>query len=210
MAKQKYYAVRKGRKTGIFRSWAECKKQTDGFKGSLHKSFNNKEDAEKFLGGSSTNKNTNQDKAHGSSSIEIYVDGSYNHDFKVLGYACVIVKDSKVFHTIEESVKANEIENTRNIGAEVRAALAGVEWAIENKYKKVYLYYDYLGIKNWVDGSWEANTEDSMNYVDDIKEYQKAIDIEFVKVKAHSGDFYNEMVDDLAKKAVEDKIRELK
>lgn len=194
MSKKSYYAVKKGRKTGIFRSWEECKKQTDGFKGSLHKSFNNKEDAENFLGGSSTNKNTNQDKAHGSSSIEIYVDGSYNQDYKVLGYACVIVKDSKVFHTIAKGIRANGTENTWNIAAEISAALSGVKWAVDNNYKKVNLYYDYTGIASWVDGSWSAGTIDSINYVDDIKEYQKAIDIEFVKVKAHSGDFYNEMV----------------
>ena len=37
MAK-KYYAVRAGRKTGIFETWDECRAQTTGFKGaSFHR-----------------------------------------------------------------------------------------------------------------------------------------------------------------------------
>ena len=38
MAK-KYYAVRAGRKTGIFETWDECRAQTTGFKGASFKSF---------------------------------------------------------------------------------------------------------------------------------------------------------------------------
>ncbi|WP_353962237.1 RNase H1/viroplasmin domain-containing protein [Chlorogloeopsis sp. ULAP01] len=39
MASKKYYAVFKGRKTGIFTSWAECEEQIKGFSGVLYKSF---------------------------------------------------------------------------------------------------------------------------------------------------------------------------
>ena len=39
MAKQKSYVVWKGRKTGIFSSWDECKKQVDAFPGAEYKSF---------------------------------------------------------------------------------------------------------------------------------------------------------------------------
>ena len=39
MPKQKYYVVWKGRKTGIFTSWAECEKQVKGFVGAEYKAF---------------------------------------------------------------------------------------------------------------------------------------------------------------------------
>ncbi len=42
----KYYVVWCGRKTGVFRSWAECKAQIDEFPGAKYKSFNNFLDAE--------------------------------------------------------------------------------------------------------------------------------------------------------------------
>ena len=35
----KYYAVRIGRKSGIYRSWDECKRQVDGFPYAKFKSF---------------------------------------------------------------------------------------------------------------------------------------------------------------------------
>lgn len=49
MAKKKYYAVAKGEKTGIFNSWDECKVYVSGFKGAVHRSFADKEDAKSWL-----------------------------------------------------------------------------------------------------------------------------------------------------------------
>ncbi len=46
MARQKYYVVWKGRKTGIFTTWAECEKQVKGFVGAQFKSFESEVDAE--------------------------------------------------------------------------------------------------------------------------------------------------------------------
>jgi len=48
MAK-KYYAVKRGRKTGIFESWEEAEKQVNGFACAVYKGFNTQEDARKFL-----------------------------------------------------------------------------------------------------------------------------------------------------------------
>ena len=46
MPKQKYYVVWKGRKTGIFTSWAECEKQVKGFVGAQYKAFDSSKEAE--------------------------------------------------------------------------------------------------------------------------------------------------------------------
>ena len=46
MKKSKYYVVWKGRKTGIFTSWNECKQQIDQFSGAKYKSFPTKKQAE--------------------------------------------------------------------------------------------------------------------------------------------------------------------
>ena len=39
MAKKKFYAVRQGRKIGMFLTWDECKKQVMGYPGAIYKSF---------------------------------------------------------------------------------------------------------------------------------------------------------------------------
>ena len=46
MQKQKYYVVWKGRKPGIFASWAECEKQVKGFTGAEFKAFGSLPEAE--------------------------------------------------------------------------------------------------------------------------------------------------------------------
>ncbi len=46
MAKQKYYVVWSGKKTGIFTSWDECKQQVHGYQGARYKSYTSKEAAE--------------------------------------------------------------------------------------------------------------------------------------------------------------------
>ena len=46
MNKQKYYVVWKGRKTGIFTSWAECEKQVKGFVDAQYKAFGSSREAE--------------------------------------------------------------------------------------------------------------------------------------------------------------------
>ncbi len=46
MPKQKYYVVWKGRKPGIFTSWAECEKQVKGFVSAEFKAFGSLSEAE--------------------------------------------------------------------------------------------------------------------------------------------------------------------
>jgi ribonuclease HI len=46
MSKQKYYVIWKGRKTGIFTSWAECEKQVKGVVGAQFKAFDSEAEAD--------------------------------------------------------------------------------------------------------------------------------------------------------------------
>ena len=49
MAKFKVYAVAKGRKTGVFKTWAECEAQVKGFAGPVFKGFLSEEEAKDWL-----------------------------------------------------------------------------------------------------------------------------------------------------------------
>lgn len=51
---KKYYVVWKGRKSGIFTTWNECKAQVDGFAGARYKSFPTLGEAESAFGGRSS------------------------------------------------------------------------------------------------------------------------------------------------------------
>lgn len=52
MAKQKYYVVWKGRRTGIFTSWVECSASVAGFPGAQYRAFDSRRAAEAALRGS--------------------------------------------------------------------------------------------------------------------------------------------------------------
>ena len=51
MAKKKFYAVRKGRKPGIYDTWRECSKQVQKVRGAVYKGFATREEAEAFMHG---------------------------------------------------------------------------------------------------------------------------------------------------------------
>ncbi|AUI71956.1 ribonuclease H family protein [Companilactobacillus alimentarius] len=84
MTLQKYYAVRHGRKPGIYLTWPECKKQVEGFTGARYKSFPDKAQAQAFLDGkdSYSKKKTTKQKVSNIEDFDIvvYTDGgSRNH-----------------------------------------------------------------------------------------------------------------------------------
>ena len=51
---KKFYAVLKGHKVGIFTTWAACQSSTKGFSGAVFKSFTTKDEADLYLGNTST------------------------------------------------------------------------------------------------------------------------------------------------------------
>lgn len=59
MAKQKFYVVWSGKKTGIYTSWEDCKEQVIGVKGSRYKSYPSKKLAEEaYKAGKDPHSNT--------------------------------------------------------------------------------------------------------------------------------------------------------
>lgn len=50
MAKKKYYAVLRGRQTGIFDSWADCEQQIADFSCAVYRAFKTRGEAEAALG----------------------------------------------------------------------------------------------------------------------------------------------------------------
>lgn len=191
----KYYAVKEGRKTGIYLTWDECKEQVMGYSNAVYKSFNNEEDAKAFI-------NNNTKKVNNDCSLLAYVDGSYNIKTKEYGYGCIILQGQEVIAEFYDKGNKENYASMRNVAGEILGSLAAIKYACEHNYPSICIYYDYEGIEKWADGLWKANKEATKQYVEKIKEYRKTMEIYFQKVLAHSGDYYNERVDKLAKKSV--------
>lgn len=195
--KKKYYAVANGRIPGIYNSWDECKKQTDGFSGAIFKSFSNKEEAIRFINPDYQNKIDLDD----TNCAIAYVDGSYLHEIKKFSFGAVIFHNGNEFHFCE-AFSDSELVSMRNVAGEIKGAEFAMNYCIEHKIPSLCIYYDYQGIEKWCDGSWKATKPGTIAYKNTYLECAKLINISFCKVVGHSGDKYNELADKLAKSAL--------
>ena len=193
MAKKKFYAVRKGYKTGVFLTGTECSKQISGFKGAEFKSFPTKEEAEDFVLG--IKKEIKIDE----NTIEAYVDGSYEHSIKRYGSGAVILKNKEVIHTESFGGDDEEYVSMRNVAGEIKASEYAMNYCLENNIMKLVLYYDYQGIEKWCTGEWKTNKAGTIEYKKFYDSIKDKLEVSFVKVAAHTGNKYNEMADKLAK-----------
>lgn len=134
--------------------------------------------------------------------LEAYVDGSYNSNGHVYGSGVVLLvpgMDKPLQHKL--SGNESSFARMRNVAGEILGALEAVKIAQAVNCTKLVLYYDYEGIEKWVTGSWKAKQLPTIAYRDIMQEALQKMEIEFVKVAAHTGDTYNELADKLAKEA---------
>lgn len=209
MAKKKIYAVRKGHKTGLFNTWAECQKATAGYSGAEFKSFTDKEEAIAFLE-MKTVKTVSGDKDKEATGIvEVpenmviaYVDGSFEKSIGRYAFGCVILTpDGQEFRRSGSGSDPAGVA-IRNVAGEMLGAMNAVKWARENDYPAVEIRYDYEGVEKWVTGVWRAKTPLTSKYAAHMQEAGNKIRISFCKIAAHTGNHYNEEADQLAKSAL--------
>lgn len=205
----KYYAVYKG-KSGvpkILTSWDECKAEVIGCKGAIYKSFKTKAEADEFLKLNSEGKVQVKKKSESVShtdidGLSIYVDGSFSLEKGNFSYGLIAIEDGKEVYEDYGIGQDEDAIALRNVAGEVLGSLKAVEYALDNDYKEVTIFYDYQGIECWALGTWKRNKYLTQEYHRIMQEYMKEIKVNFVKVKGHSGDKYNDVVDKLAKKAL--------
>lgn len=189
----KIYAVKNGRKTGLFYSWDDCRMQVMGYSDAQYKSFDNKEEALEYLGEVYKSK----------IEVDAYVDGSFDERRKKYSYACVFLSENNIIDTLSGCSNSGDDIDMRNVAGEIEATMSAIKWCMDKGYRSIKIFYDYEGIGKWASGEWKANKVGTRKYVEFIQESCHNMDINFCKVKGHSGNIYNEMVDRLAKEALE-------
>lgn len=196
---KKIYAVRNGREIGLFDTWAECQKQVTGYSGAEFKSFATREEAMAFLGDSSVQQaevalqNDNEAIA--------YVDGSYDKISGDFSYGMVILYQGEELK-FNEKIQDAKLAQMHNVAGEIKGAEAAMRYAVAHQFEKLVIYHDYEGIAKWCNGLWKANKEGTKAYKAYYDSICDKLKIEFVKVKGHSNDKYNDMADELAKQAL--------
>ncbi len=200
---KKVYAVRKGRKSGLFYSWPVCQEQIKGYSGAEYKSFPTEEEAKNYLaGGTSLAQLPSIEMSNpGPDTMLAYVDGSYNLATKEYS-AGVVALWRGVEVTFSEKADDPNLQNMRNVAGEIMGAQIAMNYALEQEANILVIYHDYEGVEKWCTKAWEAKQEGTKKYKAYYEQVAKQLDIRFVKVKAHSGDQYNEQADRLAKDAL--------
>ncbi|MGE4272643.1 MAG: viroplasmin family protein [Desulfitobacterium sp.] len=201
--KTKFYAVRDGREKGVFTSWETCKKAIHGYSGAVYKSFPTREEAQAWYDGESlfqspigSHELKSESKSF-SADYDVYTDGSFVNGQYAWAYA--FVKEGKVHYEASDVGKNPSAATMRNVAGEIAAALYAVKKASQLGVT-IRILHDYAGIAHWATGEWKAKNEFTQAYAKMMNQYRGIYSFE--KVKAHSGNEFNDYVDQLAKNAL--------
>lgn len=183
----------------IVDTWAECLKYVKGVKGAKYKSFENIEDANVYLneGNRMLKKSDNN---YPKDCLHAYVDGSYSISDGRYAYGVVCVKNDVVQYIESGAAKDTSEKNIRQIAGELKGALRATEYALKKGEKKLVIFHDYEGIAHHATGAWSRKEASSEEYYNKMQELMNSgIEIIFVKVDSHTGDLFNELVDEKCK-----------
>ncbi|KAL3661970.1 hypothetical protein V7S43_012777 [Phytophthora oleae] len=156
-----WYAVAKGRKTGVFRTWAEAKKQVENLFSASFKKFATKEEAEAFVNQHATATKTQDGNPDPKdpSMLVAFCDGSALENGRRkcrAGYACIFPHNED-WNVAKQLVE----ERATNNRAEYMAALEAMKRAnLENPdgSQMLYIFSDSMllirSMTEWV-GNWQ-------------------------------------------------------
>lgn len=214
----KFYAVARGRKTGIFTSWPEAERQVKGVAGARFKSFKTEQDALAFLENPSYKKSASSTKnldcapkkkktgqqpvnyEYPENAVVVYTDGGAIGNPGTGGYG-VVFKTGETF--------SGGFNLTTNNRMELLAVIVALE-ALEGETRPICLHSDsrYVvnGItKNWAKGwkgrGWKkSDGTPAMNpdLWQRLLDLLPDLDARFIWVKGHAGNPLNEACDHLA------------
>ena len=121
-----------------------------------------------------------------------------------MGWAYLILEDGEERHRASGRDIPEGAEQHRNVAGEIQAVLKALTWCQQHGIDTATIYYDYQGLESWVDGSWKAKTPLTQAYATTVQ--SSGITLTWEKVQAHSGEHFNEIVDQLAREAARGEI----
>ena len=138
--------------------------------------------------------------------IKIYTDGSCIGNPGTGGWAAVIINGKN------EEVISGSKNNTTNNQMELLAAIKALSNFNKKKSLKVFTDSNYVKdgitkwIRNWEKNNWKTSTKKPVKNQELWKKLDKLVkfhDVKWEWVKGHSTNIYNNLADELARKAAE-------
>ena len=138
--------------------------------------------------------------------IKIYTDGSCLNNPGNGGWAAIINDNGQIL-----KISGSE-KNTTNNKMELMAPIKALKKIDKNDKIEIYTDSKYLKlgitewIHKWIKNKWQTSKKEEVKNKDlwlELYELTNSVDIDWIWVKAHSGNPLNEEVDLMAKKAAE-------
>ncbi len=217
MAKtEKFYAVKKGRKAGIYTTWEACQAQVMGVAGAVYKSFARRTDAEAYLRGAEPAAFTQNalfeleaapaasEPEAGLEMVRLYTDGGAIGNPGAGGYGVVLEQDGR-----QREFSAGYRQTTNN-RMELLAVISGLEQIEQRAAVRVLTDSSYIvnamrsgAARRWQQAHWKRKDGAVPNA--DLWERLLSLadkhSITFEWVPGHSGIQQNERCDRLAQAA---------
>ena len=205
-----FYVVHKGRKPGIYKTWAECKVQVEKFENPIFKKFNNHDEAKQFLkvGFGNNKKETtfSYKKKQSYNNEEIEIEDSPNNIFIYTDGSCIRAKKQlpKAGYGIYIPEKNIEIskpllnQKITNNRAEMTAIIESIDYLdIEELTKKIiiftdsqYCIYIFTGTGERYEKNGYKNNENiqvpNIDLIKKMLELKRTYNITLLKVRAHT------------------------
>ena len=138
--------------------------------------------------------------------IKIYTDGSCINNPGNGGWAAIINDNGQIL-----KISGSE-KNTTNNKMELMAPIKALKKIDKNDKIEIYTDSKYLKlgitewIHKWIKNKWQTSKKEEVKNKKlwlELYELTNSVDIDWIWVKAHSGNPLNEEVDSMAKKAAE-------
>ena len=222
---KKIYAVRQGRKTGLFNTWADCEAQVKGYAGASYKGFTNVNEAMVWLQDGAAQlelfaeprvvRPARRAAAIASRKDEpvavpadyvIYTDGSCLRNPDGPGGWAAVIMDARQ-EKLAELHDGNP--STTNNRMELSAAIAALDFVQPGKLVDLYTDSQYLKnaftkrwLENWKRRGWKTAAGGAVKNQDLWQKLDRLFStrqVRFHWVKGHVGIEHNERCDELAK-----------
>lgn len=218
-----FYAVAKGKQTGVFNTWDECKQQTTGFTGAVFKKFPTKAEAEQFVLDKTTSPNKKKPTRNTITQIEdsafqpdyyVYTDGSCSDNGRANAAAGIgIYFGENDPRNVAQRVTGKQTNNTAELGAIIH--LHAIIKADIDQGRKIAIVSDSEYAIRCVTTYGQKCAETSWKTAMPNKElvktayelYKDATNVRFLHIMAHTDNtdihsIGNDGADKLANKAI--------
>ena len=205
MAK-KFYAVKNGKNgDGIYDSWEACKApgprgEKRGVQGLSHPGGGGGlpragRGLHHLKGGSPENPQRE-------GVAVAYVDGSFSKDTGEFACGAVLFWQGERALSSKKAHNDPALAEMHNVAGEILGAVAVIRYCLDKGIPALEIHHDYEGVGKWATGLWKANKPGTQAYAALCKQAMERLQLSFVKVKGHSGNQWNDLADQLARRAL--------